>query len=75
MLFRSRVLEGLLKVRGSNHPLPWFAHGVHNGVQVGEDIAFCLTAAKVGFQTWVDTGLVVPHVKPRFIQEDRKSVV
>lgn len=69
MLIKREVLEKILIARGENHPMPWFAHGMANGVQIGEDIAFCLTAQKVGFEVWCDTGLVVPHVKPRFVED------
>ena len=69
MLIKREVAEKVLESRGEDHPLPWFAHGVHNGIEIGEDVAFCLTAGKVGFEVWVDTGLVVPHVKARFLTD------
>ncbi len=69
IMVHKRVFKDILAARGENHIMPWFAHGAHNGIEIGEDIAFCLTAAKVGYETWVDTGLVVDHVKPRFIGE------
>ncbi len=69
MMVTREVYEKVLVARGDQHPLPWFAHGMHKGIQIGEDIAFCLTAQKIGFEVWCDTGLVIPHVKPRFIDE------
>jgi len=67
MLIKREVAEEILKARGENHPMPWFAHGMAGGMRIGEDIAFCLTAGKLGFEVWVDTGLVIGHVKPKFI--------
>ncbi len=69
MLIKREVAEAIWEARGKDHPMPWFAYGVHNGVEIGEDIAFCLTAGKIGFETWVDTGLVIPHDKHRFITD------
>jgi hypothetical protein len=69
MLIKREVAEEVWKARGKDHPLPWFAHGVHNGVEIGEDIAFCLTAGKVGFEVWLDTSITYPHEKPSFVTE------
>lgn len=69
MLIHRNVAEGVLMARGEDHMMPWFAHGMHNGVEIGEDIAFCLTAAKCGFETWVDTSVVVPHIKTTSVDE------
>ncbi len=63
MMITRKCAEKVWQARGLNHPMPWFAHGMHNGVRIGEDIAFCLTAQKVGFKTFVDTGLEIPHIK------------
>lgn len=70
VLIKREVAEAVWEARGKDHPLPWFAYGVHNGIEIGEDIAFFLTAGKLGFECWVDTGLVIPHVKTRFLTED-----
>lgn len=67
MMVKREVAEKVWEARGRDHRLPWFAHGMHNGVEIGEDIAFCLTAGKCGYEVWVDTGLEVPHVKPVFM--------
>ncbi len=67
MLVKRKVAETILQARGEDHPLPWFAHGAHNGVEIGEDVAFCLTAGKVGFEVWVDTGIIIPHDKHRLV--------
>ncbi len=69
VLIKRKVAEGVWQARGKDHPMPWFAHGMHRGVEIGEDVAFCLTAGKVGYEIWVDTSLVIPHVKPRLIAE------
>ena len=69
ILIKKKVAEDVWKARGKDHPMPWFAYGMHRNVQIGEDVAFCLTAGKVGFEVWVDTGLEIPHVKPRFVGE------
>ncbi len=63
MMITRKCAEGVWKARGPNHPMPWFAHGMHNGVRIGEDVGFCLTAQKVGYKVFVDTGLEVPHIK------------
>lgn len=63
MMISRKCAREVKKAMG-NHPMPWFAHGLHNGVEIGEDASFCLRAAKVGFSTWVDTGLEIPHIKP-----------
>lgn len=70
MLIRRDVAEKIWVFRGEDHPMPWFAHGMHNKVEIGEDIAFCLTAGKCGFEVWVDTGLIIPHVKPHFLSDN-----
>ncbi len=69
ILIKREVAENVWEARGKDHVLPWFAHGMHRNVQIGEDIAFCLTAGKVGYEVWVDTSLVIPHVKPRLVVE------
>ena len=69
VLIKRKVAEGVWQARGKDHPMPWFAHGMHKNVQIGEDVAFCLTAGKVGYEVWVDTGLIIPHVKPRLIAD------
>jgi hypothetical protein len=63
MMVTRRCAEAVWEARGINHPMPWFAHGMHNNFPIGEDIAFCLTAMKVGFQAWCDTGLEADHMK------------
>jgi len=69
LLVKRDVAEHIRDVMGEGHPLPWFAYGMHNGVEIGEDVGFCLRAAKCGYNTWVDTGLIVPHVKTDFLEE------
>lgn len=67
MLIKREVLEVMKEARGEDHPLPWFAFGVHNNIPIGEDVGFCLTAGKIGFESWVDTTWELPHVKPRLM--------
>lgn len=69
MLISRKAANAVWHARGKDHPLPWFAHGVHNGVRIGEDIAFCLTAIKCGFDVWCDTGVVGRHHKPNLVDE------
>jgi hypothetical protein len=71
MMISRECAEGVWEARGKDHPLPWFAHGVHNGIQIGEDIAFCLTARTLGYKVFVDTGLVIEHAKVGFIGESQ----
>ncbi len=74
MLIKREVAEVMWEARGKDHPLPWFAHGMHNGVEIGEDVAFCLTAGKIGYEVWVDTGLLFPHEKSRFLGEEEYAL-
>lgn len=67
MMIKREVAETMLKAKGKDHAMPWFAHGMHGNTPIGEDVAFCLTARKLGFEVWVDTGIEVGHVKPRFV--------
>lgn len=70
MLVTRRCAEAIWEARGKDHPMPWFAFGLHNGVQIGEDIGFCLTAKKVGFKTYIDTGLIAGHHKFKILGPD-----
>jgi len=63
IMITRKCAEGIWAARGVDHPMPWFAHGMHNGVRIGEDIAFCLTAGKLGYKVYVDTGLEIGHIK------------
>lgn len=63
ILIKREVAEYMWEARGIKHPMPWFAFGMHNGIKIGEDVSFCLTAAKCGFEVYVDTSLEVPHMK------------
>ena len=70
MMVKREVFENMRLARGEDHPMPWFAHGVAGNVEIGEDIAFCLTARKMGYSVWCDTRLVVPHAKIRYIDDE-----
>lgn len=69
LLVTRRCAKAILEARGPDHPMPWFAFGAHNNVPIGEDIAFCLLAGKVGFPTYVDTSLVIGHIKPAIVTD------
>lgn len=68
MLVTRRCAKAIKDAMG-DHAMPWFAFGMHNNVRIGEDIGFCLRAAKVGYKTFVDTGLEVPHIKRHTVGE------
>lgn len=70
LLVTRRAAKAVWEARGKDHPMPWFAFGMHNGVPIGEDIAFCLTAGKLGIQTFVDTSLVIGHIKLAVLGEE-----
>lgn len=70
LMVTRKAAQAVWDARGEDHKMPWFAFGMHNGVEIGEDIGFCLTAQKVGFKTYVDTGLIVGHIKPRILGQD-----
>jgi len=67
LLIKREVAEKMLQAMGEDHPMPWFAHGMHGDVVIGEDVGFCLKARSLGFEVYVDTGCIVPHVKPQFV--------
>jgi hypothetical protein len=67
MLVKRSAAERIREAKGRDHPMPWFAHGMHGSTRIGEDIAFCLTARALGIEVWVDTSLAIGHVKPQFV--------
>lgn len=69
LLITRRVCKAIWRARGKEHPMPWFAFGAHNNVPIGEDIAFCLTAGRLGYPTYVDTSLVIGHIKPTVVTD------
>lgn len=70
LLVTRRAAKQVWEARGKDHPMPWFAFGMHNGVKIGEDIAFCLTAGKLGISSFVDTSLVIGHIKLHIVGEE-----
>jgi len=70
LLVTRRAALAVREARGKDHPMPWFAFGMHNNVPIGEDIAFCLTAGKLGIPTFVDTSLVIGHIKLHIVGEE-----
>lgn len=69
MLIKRHVAEAVLAARGPDHPMPWFAFSMFKDVRIGEDVHFCLTAGKLGYEVWIDTRLKVPHLKTVAIGE------
>jgi len=67
ILVKREVAVKMREARGKDHAMPWFAHGMHGNTRIGEDIGFCLSARALGFEVWVDTGLVIGHVKPQIV--------
>lgn len=68
LLVTRRAAKSIREQMG-DHVMPFFAFGMHHNVKIGEDIAFCLRASKAGFDTWVDTGIVIPHIKKHTVTE------
>jgi hypothetical protein len=69
LLVKREVISTVREARGKDHPMPWFAHGMHNNVPIGEDVAFCILAQKCGFEVWCDSRIEVAHHKSYFIGE------
>lgn len=57
-------------VHGQANTYPWFVEGQNQGVQFGEDIAFCLRANAIGYPTHVHTGVKIGHVKSITLTEE-----
>lgn len=67
-LIRRDVFEAMQAVpEWGNDSWTWFGRDayVNKGkpYHYGEDICFCYRAAKIGFQTWGHSGLVIGHIK------------
>lgn len=48
-------------------PYPWFVEAESNGMEIGEDLAFCIRARRCGLPIYVHTGIQVGHVKPKVL--------
>ena len=59
------------KVRddGYNQTFPWFQETEDRGQPVGEDVTFCLRAARSGFPVPVHTGVRIGHHKSQVLTE------
>lgn len=51
-------------------PLPWFQDVVINGMDIGEDICFCLRARQCNIPIYVHTGIQIGHEKTQIITEE-----
>lgn len=68
LLIHRSVLERMGKAN-ADYPYPWFEDGHLQGLEVGEDVTFCLRLNAMGIPVWVHTGIRVGHVKPWVIDE------
>ncbi len=66
LLIHRRVLEAIERMTaGEGGPsCSWFTEITGNGRFYGEDLSFCIRAAKAGFAVHADTGARAGHVKP-----------
>jgi GT2 family glycosyltransferase len=63
LLIHRRVLEAIAQAEPGD-PAPWFRELRENDRDYGEDLSFCLRAARAGFTITADTGAQAGHVKP-----------
>lgn len=61
LLVHRRVLEAVSRDEGGP---AWFTEITADGRRFGEDLSFCLRAARAGFPVHADTGARAGHVKP-----------
>jgi hypothetical protein len=53
-----------------NAVYPWFQETELGGERCGEDVTFCLRAARCGFPIYVHTGVPVGHQKTQVLNID-----
>jgi hypothetical protein len=70
MAVQRRVFEEMEKAKLDNGNWPWFGRDVVQGVHVGEDVTFCLRAAKLGFKVWGNSHVIVDHKKGTWLNWD-----
>lgn len=68
ILIHRRVLDAMRDAK-FNEAFPWFQEVQIGHRPVGEDIAFCLRAAQLGFPIYVDTRAKVGHHKSHLLTE------
>lgn len=69
LLMHRKVLERMGNRYGD--PAPWFLEGsVYRGLSFGEDWAFCMRLKEMGIELYIDTSIVVGHVKPMVLDAD-----
>lgn len=65
MLIHRSLLDEMHKVYGS--PMPWFDTEIVNGIICGEDYTFGLRCQKLGYKTYVHSGIEAEHVSKRMV--------
>lgn len=69
LLVHRDVLQAMEEQFSDRHPYEWFGEGLHRpangtpGVEFGEDFFFCISARRLGFASYVNTGVEAPHMK------------
>lgn len=67
-LIRRDVLEKMaVECDGPHH---WYEEQTRDGVEIGEDVAFCLKARDLGFRIFVDTRIKTGHLKMTPVTEE-----
>lgn len=62
-LIHRSVFEKIQEAHVSDSPHIWYQETTYGGVDIGEDITFCLRARAAGFPVLVDARVQVGHVK------------
>lgn len=59
------IHRSVLEAMRAAHPAPWhwFRELAGDGKPVSEDITFCLRARSLGYSVWVDTSVLIDHMK------------
>jgi hypothetical protein len=66
LLMHRGALEKIRQDR-YNVAYPWFQELEHNGRAVGEDLGFCFRAIQSGYPIFVNTAVMIGHVKERIL--------
>ena len=70
MLIHRSVLVAMRETFGKDdNPYPYYSELVVRGKPMGEDVAFCIRAAALGFKTFVHTGVKINHEKRYHLTE------
>ncbi len=65
-----RTVADAIRRENFNAVYPWFQETELSGERCGEDITFCLRAAKLGFPVFVNTAVDVGHQKTQVLTVD-----